>query len=185
MRLGPVPIRINPDGSAEVIWCRRVDRARAVIESVPLPESGRRWGDVLLHDGEPVGHRMLGQREVSVFNEIEVLQRSAHETAVVMVKAPSTADIESLLQAFAAEGLAAEDWTSSIRVLCRECSEGRPHEHDSSDATRLEQKWDEERRIGLQHPTRPWSNGSSTLDRRPGWPRSGRRGDPSSHRPVH
>ncbi len=35
---GLVPIRLDPAGCGEVVWCRRIDPARAVIRNVPLPE---------------------------------------------------------------------------------------------------------------------------------------------------
>jgi hypothetical protein len=34
--------------------------------------------------------------------------------------------------------LAAEDWSSSIRMLCKECSEGTPHEHDEHQPPQVE-----------------------------------------------
>jgi hypothetical protein len=77
---GSVPIRINPDGNGEVVWCRRIDPARAVITSIPFPESAHGCGDLLLHDGAPAGYRMSEEREVPVFNELEVLQPSGHVT---------------------------------------------------------------------------------------------------------
>jgi hypothetical protein len=45
MDLGPAPVRLDPDGRAEVVWGRRVDPARIVVINVPTPESGHRWGD--------------------------------------------------------------------------------------------------------------------------------------------
>lgn len=35
---GLVPVRLDPAGCGEVVWCRRIDPARAVIRNVPLPE---------------------------------------------------------------------------------------------------------------------------------------------------
>lgn len=34
---------------------------------------------------------------------------------------------DALAELAAARGIAAEDWTTSIEVLCKACSEGRPH----------------------------------------------------------
>lgn len=47
---GLTPVRLNPDGSGEVVWGRRIDPVRVRIESIPLPDSGYRCGDVVLHD---------------------------------------------------------------------------------------------------------------------------------------
>ncbi|HET9973443.1 MAG TPA: tetratricopeptide repeat protein [Streptosporangiaceae bacterium] len=40
---GIAPVRLDPDGHAEVVWGRRVDPARVVIMNVPTPASGHRW----------------------------------------------------------------------------------------------------------------------------------------------
>jgi hypothetical protein len=48
--------------------------------NVPLPASGRHFGDVVLHDGHPDGVRLMGGREHPVFNELAVLERSAFQT---------------------------------------------------------------------------------------------------------
>jgi hypothetical protein len=51
--LGLTPIRLNPTGGRRSRLVQRIDPARAIIDSVPFPDSGHRHGDLLLHDGEP------------------------------------------------------------------------------------------------------------------------------------
>jgi len=132
MALGLVPIRLAPAGAAEVVWCERLDPARAVIRNVPLPASGRRWRDLLLHDGAINGYRMLGDREVGVFDELELLEASEFATFEVLLEALSEEERERLESIADDLGAAAEDWSRSIRYLCRQCSEGRPHaDHDA------------------------------------------------------
>lgn len=128
-KLGLVPIRVNVQESPEVVWCARLDPARARILNVPTAASGRRCQDVVLHDGEPVGKRMLRGKEVSVFNELEVLEVSKLATFRLEVVCPEGS--AGLLQQLGSLGIEAEDWTDSVRMLCRACSEGVPHaEHD-------------------------------------------------------
>ncbi len=57
MDLGSAAVRLSPEGEAEVVWGRRLDPARIEVLSIPLPSSGRRWGEVVLHDGVPHGER--------------------------------------------------------------------------------------------------------------------------------
>lgn len=128
MNLGSVPIRINPDADAEVVWAKRIDPARAVLTSIPLPESKHRHGDLVLHDGAPVGHRLSGGREVSVFNELAVLASSNTGTFEVTIAARTIEDLTDFEMACDVNGCHAEDW-STIRWLCKKCSEGSPHEH--------------------------------------------------------
>jgi tetratricopeptide (TPR) repeat protein len=126
---GLTPVRMRTENH-EVVWCRRIDPARAIVRSIPLPESGRRFGDLLLHDGAPNGYRKLGDQERAVFDELELLAPSSFSTFRVRLHAAEARGVEELVRAFAEAGLGAEDWTSSVQILCRACSEGRPHEHE-------------------------------------------------------
>ena len=142
--MGLVPVRLNPpprfvgrrevevDGrtwETEVVWGTRLDPARVQLVSVPLPTSGHRYGDVVLHDGDVHGSRELDGQEVPVFEEIELWERSPRPTLSLVLRG-SDDDVEELLAALDAEGLAAEDWTSNVRRLCPACSEGSPGAHD-------------------------------------------------------
>ena len=130
MAIGSTPIRVNPDAEPEVVWCTRIDPARAIIRNVPLPKSARRYGDLVLHDGEPKGYRQLGTTEVPVFNELEVLEVSGYSTYEVVIEANDEKDRTALVEMGEALELGVEDW-SNVRMLCQACSEGRPHsEHD-------------------------------------------------------
>ncbi|ADG73187.1 conserved hypothetical protein [Cellulomonas flavigena DSM 20109] len=148
MRLGHVPVRLNPgetelgedpltlDGvvhDPEVVWAERLSPAHARIANVPTPDSGHRWGDLVLHDGVPDGERFDGHRWVSVFNELALLERSPHPTWTVEVTAPSDEDRAALVELVEGIDRAAEDWTTSVRPLCPECSRGRPGKHDHDD----------------------------------------------------
>ena len=132
MVLGLTPIRIDPEGRGEVVWCDRIDPARAVVRNVPLPESGHRFGDVLLHDGEPRGSRKLGEREVAVFDALALLVRSDLRTWILDVPDSSSAAREALEDLAHEMGVAAEDWSRSVAFICRSCSLGRAHDrHDT------------------------------------------------------
>ncbi|MBB3676804.1 tetratricopeptide repeat protein [Modestobacter versicolor] len=161
--LGPAPVRLNPpprfvgqqevlvDGRAgepEVVWGRRLDPTRIQLVSVPLPASGHRYGDVMLHDGDVQGTRRFGDQEIGVFNEIELWERSPRPTlsAVVTAGDADSAQLEADLEA---AGLAGEDWTTNMRVLCAACSNGSPGAHDHPGGAAV----DGQRTFGLSgHP---------------------------------
>lgn len=145
-KLGAVPIRIAPAHSPEVVWCERICPARAIIRSVPLPETGRRTGDVVLHDGEPRGTRLWRGQELAVFDELALLEQSPARTRVVQIEAPAPADVQALHDLLAGVVEAFEDWTASIELLCKACSEGTPHEHPATERARA---WKRERRIAI------------------------------------
>lgn len=137
--IGDTPVRVALDTNPAVIWTRRIDPARAIVESVPLPASGRRYGDQLLHDGAPNGYRKLGTREVPVFDELQVLRASAYSTFEAVVESSVPEDFDSLQATFDLGHVGVENWTTNFRVLCKACSEGRPfddggHDHDEKAA---------------------------------------------------
>ncbi|MFB4196428.1 hypothetical protein [Streptomyces carpaticus] len=137
MDLGGAAVRLSPEGEAEVVWGRRLDPARIEIQNIPLPSSGRRWGEVVLHDGVPHGERATGSAVFPVFDEIELWAPSAIPTWVVLIEAATPRDRDALERLAADAGYAAEDWSSSVRLLCRSCSESRmPTEEGDGGAVR-------------------------------------------------
>jgi tetratricopeptide (TPR) repeat protein len=146
--LGWTPVRLA-EAAAEVVWAQRIDPVRARIGNVPLAESGFRYGDVVLHDGAAVGYRLNSRgEERAVFNVLELHERSAFSTFEVDVLAAGSADIEALGTACEAADVGFEDWTSSVRHICKACSEGRPHgKHDTQNETPRE--WRPRRYLGL------------------------------------
>jgi hypothetical protein len=141
MEMGLTPVRIisyGPYDEAEVVWCRRIDPARAIIACVPLPQSDHRFGDLLLHDGAPNGFRKVGDKQVPVFDELQLLATSGYGTFEVIISGVGPEDVESLADLASERGLAAEDWSSNLRMVCRACAEGSivgKHTHDDIDQT--------------------------------------------------
>ena len=150
---GLTPVRLDPQGDAEVVWARRICPVRACIESIPFPDSGCRCGDVVLHDGAAVGTRMLDGRARPVFNMLQLLQPSPNATFTLEVSAADPSDIEALEDAFDAGGWRAEDWTANIEVLCKACSEGTPHEHHDTVDESEPAAWQASRRLGVSAAT--------------------------------
>jgi tetratricopeptide (TPR) repeat protein len=149
MNLGLVPIRLNPQEQAEVVWAHRLDPARAIIASVPLPASGYREGDLVLHDGAPNGRRMLHGRSVPVFDVLVRLSQSQRSTCEARIDAASPSDVHTLRSMAEAIGMTVEDWTDSLEILCKACGEGTPHEeHDAPQNN----EWVARRRVGISAP---------------------------------
>ena len=126
---GMTPVRLNPEDRGEVVWARRIDPVRAIIANIPYASSGFREGDIVLHDGAAVGQREVGDRIYSVFNVLELFEASALSTYEAEVRPRDQADLDSLVQALDAAKVEHEVWTTNMRVLCKQCSEGLPHEH--------------------------------------------------------
>lgn len=108
----------------ETVWGRRIDPARMILLSIPLPESGFRAGDIVLHDGEPKGRRAIDGNEYPVFDIIARWRESPDPTIEVVVDADAS-QIAALLAALETNHVPHENWTESIHPLCAACSHGR------------------------------------------------------------
>jgi tetratricopeptide (TPR) repeat protein len=124
MNFGPAPVRLNANVGGEVVWATRIDPVRARIDNVPYPDSGFRFGDVVL----------------------QLFERSSFFTVEVNVLAPSNDDLEKLEQIFAGADVPLEIWSKNVRAICRQCSEGIPREHHGCD---LDEADSNEHRVGI------------------------------------
>ena len=144
---GPIGLRLNPWSGSETVFARRIDPARARIANVPLPASGHRYGDLVLHDGVQVGERGYFEHKVPVFNELQRLEPSPFATFTAFVSCESGLELEGLPQ-LAVPGVAmAEDWTVGLRGTCLRCSYGVPHQHHRHAAGGDE--WNPDRTLGV------------------------------------
>jgi len=145
---GVACVRLNPWSSGETVYMRRLDPVRARVENVPLPESGFRFGDIVLHDGAATGQRIYAEHMVPVFNAMQRLQQSDMATYAVFVQCDAAEDIAALRElSLPGVGLV-EDWTHSVRHLCLRCSYGTPHQHGQGDAEE-DDGWARERNLGI------------------------------------
>jgi tetratricopeptide (TPR) repeat protein len=134
MNFGAGLVRLNPHDKGEVVWGRRLDPARMRLTSIPFPTSGYHWADVVLHDGEPNGYRVHDGQKWAVFDQVSRFESSGVPTVEARLRVDSTADVDELLERLAQASYAAEDWTRSIRMVCRHHSEGVVrHQDDDPD----------------------------------------------------
>lgn len=122
-------VRLDPNGSGEVIWGDRIDPARIVLLNVPLAESGYRFHDIVLHDGAPNGSRMRDGVEYPVFDSLGLWQPSDYSTFSANLHVPSEVDEDRLVELCRERTIGVEDW-STVRMICAECSRGNPGPHD-------------------------------------------------------
>lgn len=155
--LGPTPVRIYHENQGEVIWADRIDPVRARITSIPRL-SFYHYGDTVLHDGAANGYRMLGERELPVFDVLMHDHDGGYRTYRAEITVPKPEDMEALEVQLRENGIECEDWTTSIRYLCRACSEGRPHEQHEHDLEEAE-TWQHEHELGLALRTPDAANG--------------------------
>ena len=121
---GVTPVRLT---NGEVVWARRLCPTRARVLNVPTPDSGRRFGEVVVHDGAPNGERTVDGQTFLVFDELLLFRSSDLPTTTVEVVAGTREDVQALTELFEARGYAAEP-ASGVRLLCACCSEGTVHQ---------------------------------------------------------
>lgn len=139
--LGPTPVRLAAsDEDGEVVWGRRLCPARVRIENVPLPASGRRFGDVVLLAGTPEGTRTFAGQDWPVFDELALLERSPYPTLTTMLTLAGPEDdaaVEDAEARFVDEGLGFECWTPDATGGSVEVGIGA----DAADAARVLGAW--------------------------------------------
>ena len=112
-----------------MVWGKRVDPVRIRVMNVPLPESDRLFGDIILNDGAQEGTRTSGGNEFPVFNELAVWKRSEFSTFRVEVRGITPESKSSFERLCNDAGISFEDW-GTIRSLCAACSRGNPGSHE-------------------------------------------------------
>jgi len=148
LKLGSIPVRITQGDQVEVLWANRLDPARAQIVSVPMPDCGVRYHDIVLIDGAPRGTRELNGQQVPVFDWLEFWQRSNYSTYVLEANISNVLAIDTLDSLIKDLELSVEDWASNVRLLCKACSEGTPHEHHDQEGD-VVSEWQAERQMGF------------------------------------
>lgn len=151
---GVASIRLNAWDSGETLFARRIDPVRARLINIPLPDSGYRYGDIVLHDGASTGQRRFHQSMVPVMNALQRMETSEFQTFAVFATCPRRADLDALVDARMPGVAFIEDWTESIVHVCLRCSYGAPHRHDD-DARKVEPgAWSPARNIGIAAQSR-------------------------------
>lgn len=124
-------VRLNPDTSGEVVWGTRIDPARIQIRNVPLPNSNRRYRDILLNDGAAEGTRKSGEREYPVFDELAIWMPSNYSTFQSALSMEDSDAERDLMRMCDESDIGFEDWRS-VRIICSACSRGSLEQHHCS-----------------------------------------------------
>jgi hypothetical protein len=119
---GRACVRLNSASGAEVVWVERLCPTRARVVNVPF-DTSRRYGEIVVHDGEPKGDRVVGDRTYRVFDELLLFEPSDLPTLAVTVTVADPADLDALADLFGASSFGFEP-VGNGQVLCRCCSEG-------------------------------------------------------------
>lgn len=120
-RYGRNLVRITAGDGYEVVWAQRLCPTRARVLSVPFHPS-RRHGEVVVHDGEPTGERIVDGRTYTVFDELLLFEASDVPTVTVTIEAGTSADVDALHALVGDEHDLGIEMLSSAQLLCSCCS---------------------------------------------------------------
>ncbi|MEI5524361.1 tetratricopeptide repeat protein [Streptomyces brasiliscabiei] len=132
-RFGQACVRLDTGGAREVVWIDRLCPTRGRVRNVPVT-GGRRYGEIVLHDGRPNGERVVDGTAYPVFDELLLFEPSDLPTLQVTVAAGDPADLEALLTLFADHDFGAEP-ASGVTLHCACCSEGTLHKEPHTPPT--------------------------------------------------
>jgi len=117
---GRALVRLTGTEGSEVVWIQRLCPTRGRVLNVPF-DTSRRYGEIVLHDGEPTGRRVVGEHTFSVFDELLLFEPSPLPTLSVTVNAAEPADLDALAALFDARNLGFEPLANG-HILCPSCS---------------------------------------------------------------
>ncbi len=106
-------IELHVRNFREVVWTKPLDMVRVRIESIPHPFSGRRYGEVILHECESVGNIVAAKQAMSVYKEVQRLERSFFDTYSVIIHTESSADIDILDKLCLEAELGFDNWSNT------------------------------------------------------------------------
>jgi tetratricopeptide (TPR) repeat protein len=113
----PVSARCGYGGQFELLWVVPLDPARGVIRSIPHPAADRRYGDVILFDGQIIGFNIVQRRKVAVYEERGLFKRSPYHTFSCYLQAAEEKDLLILERICEDAGLGFEVWSNATRVM--------------------------------------------------------------------
>ncbi|MBB5874452.1 hypothetical protein F4553_007886 [Allocatelliglobosispora scoriae] len=121
-RFGRACVRITGTDGQEVVWVERLCPTRARVVNVPF-DTSRRYGEIVVHDGEPKGDRVIDGQTYRVFDELVLFEASDLATLAVTVTVTGQGDLDELADRLGALGFGFEPMGNG-EILCKCCSEG-------------------------------------------------------------
>ncbi len=109
--------RITLGKQFDIVWVNPLDPARGVIQSIPLPATGRRFRDIVLLDGEVSGYNIAKEKKYPVYEELGVYKRSNYHTFSCQIQTQHINDFRYLEKLCRKANLGFENWSNVARVF--------------------------------------------------------------------
>ncbi len=108
---------LNPGSRPEVLPARVRTTGQTVLEGVPQPASGYRYGDVVLTGWSPIAIQVSGRRQIEVLPVWKCLFRSRYLTYSVVLATSRAEEVEALRKLCAHEGIGFDNWSMAVRQM--------------------------------------------------------------------
>ncbi|MEL6941725.1 MAG: hypothetical protein AAFO82_03580 [Bacteroidota bacterium] len=129
----PIPIRIHTRlRRSEIVWALPLQQLCAKIISIPSPESGRRYGEILLYDWKSEERQIIGKKAHHVFLEIERLKKSFYRTFSVLLHTDQSSAIQKLAELCRDQELGFENWSTLQHQLVTQDENRAAEYHEST-----------------------------------------------------
>lgn len=112
----PLSVRLQYQGQFELLWARSIDPARAMIENIPHPASGRRYHDLVLIDSVVAGHQVVERKRFPVYDELGLFKPSLFHTYSCILHTTDAEAVGQLESICRKAGLGFENWSNASRV---------------------------------------------------------------------
>lgn len=129
-RPGPVSVRLSYDKRYEILWADSIDPARAVIQNIPHPDSGRQFRDIILYDRVVSGHHVVGRKRFPVHEELGLYKRSGYQTYSCTLETGNSSDVRILENLCREADLGFEVWSNAARQFSPGGEEPVPEYYD-------------------------------------------------------
>lgn len=115
--LGGIAVCLNPVARPAIVWAKRLDPARAQLLSVPLPSSGRHFGDLVLIDNEAHGRQVIGNTRLPVYPELQLIRKSLFHTFPVLLPGATLEHTDVLSRLCREAGLGFDNWSRANHLF--------------------------------------------------------------------
>ena len=113
LRNTAVSLRLQHSGIFELVGAQVLDPVRAVITSIPHPDSGRRFRDLVLFDRQVTGIQVVNRRKLPVYNELGLLKSAHYLTFTCVLSNAGPEDIQLLENLCLEADLGFEIWSNA------------------------------------------------------------------------
>ncbi len=141
-----VVVRLQYGPYYEILWGQRLGPVRAVLASIPSPDSGLAHRDELLLEGRPSGYHVLSRKRYPVFDVLDVHKRSHFHTWSSNLSQASEKAVNVLADLCSQNGVGFENWSNASQSWQSHYRHPEYYHHPMP-----EEAWEEDLLVAFAH----------------------------------